>query len=117
MSLRTAGVIARHELRRVLRDPALIAFGLALPALLMFLIGSTFYGSSSIEIGVLDLDRSPASARMVERLDGFEGVGLRHYERRATLARDVRTRARDAGLVIPNGFGADADAGRAEVEV
>src|SRR5690606_867866 len=117
MSIRAAVTVARHALLRVVRDPPLLVFGIGLPALLMFLIGSTFYGGGSVDLGVLDLDRTPASSRMVERLEQLDGVELHRYDRVATLRRDVRTSTRTAGFVIPDGFEAASAAGTAEVGV
>ena len=110
-------VIARHELLRLLRDRVLLVFGVGLPALIMLLVGSTFGGAGTIEIGVLDRDGSPASRAVVERLEAIDGVDVQIYEQETTLRRDVRTTARQAGLVVPKGYGEDVADGRGRIDL
>jgi ABC-2 type transport system permease protein len=115
--LRTAWVTARHDLRRVASERTMLVFGLALPVIIMTLVGLTFGGAGSIEVGVRDLDGSPRSAALIERLEHREGVEVKAYRDEAALRRDVRTTDTQAGLVIPAGYGEAVDAGRAEVDV
>jgi ABC-2 type transport system permease protein len=115
--LRTAWTISRHELRRLVTDPAMILFGLALPMVIIVLVGLTFGGSGTIELGVHDLDGSPRSEALISRLDHLRGVDLHVYGSESTMRRDVRTTDAQAGLVIPSGYGQDLDAGAAKVDV
>lgn len=115
--LRAAWVIAVHELLRIVRDRAMLVFGLVLPVIIITLVGLTFGGQGKIELGLLDADGSPSSHALVERLQHTEGVTLRLYRSESTLRRDVRINDTNAALVLPKGFGADVAAGAARVEL
>jgi ABC-2 type transport system permease protein len=115
--LRTAWTISANELRRLKSHKEIVVFGLALPAIIISLIGLTFGTTGSIDLGVLDLDGTARSAALVERFRGVEGVTLEVYDDRDDLRTDVRTTAIGAGLVIPAGYQDDLGIGAATVEV
>jgi ABC-2 type transport system permease protein len=98
-------------------DRALVIFGLALPVVIIVLVGATFGSAGTIHLGVLDQDGSARSAAVVHRLDGRDGIGLARRASEATLRRDVRSTALDAGIVIPKGYGAALDRGKAAIDV
>jgi ABC-2 type transport system permease protein len=121
---RAVGVIALNELRRAATDRTALFFSLALPVIIIVIIGSTFGGTPSLEVGTLDRDHSDPSATLVDALDGTEGVAVERYDSLDSLRRDVRTGTVAGGLVIPSGYGADvagtdgnADAGTATVDL
>ena len=114
MTAPVAWWITRNELRRMATDKALIIFGLALPVVIILLIGSTFGGAGRIHLGVLDEDGTASSAAVIGHLEGRVGVTLAHRHSLTTLSRDVRSSALDAGMVIPKGYGASLAAGKAQ---
>jgi ABC-2 type transport system permease protein len=115
---RAVGVIALNELRRAATDRTALFFSLALPVIIIVIIGSTFGGTPSLEVGTLDRDHSDPSAALVDTLDGTEGVAVERYDSLDSLRRDVRTGTVAGGLVIPPGYSrevADADAGTVDL--
>ena len=116
-ALRTAWTISINELRRLKSHREIVVFGLALPAIIISLIGLTFGTTGSIDLGVLDRDGSVRSAALVDRFRDLDGVTLEVYDSTDDLRTDVRTTAISAGLVIPAGYEDELAAGAAKVEV
>ncbi len=116
-ALRTAATISANELRRLRSHKEILVFGLALPVVLITLIGLTFGTTGSIDIGILDRDGSARSAALVERFRGVDGVVLEEFDDLREMRQDVRTTGIAAGLVIPEGYAADVDRGAGMVEV
>jgi ABC-2 type transport system permease protein len=114
--LRTAGIVAGHELRRLVADKAILVFGLGLPIVIITLVGLTFGGQGRIDVGVIDLDHSARSAALIGRLEHRDGVEVRVYRSERNLRRDVRTGDLQAGMLVPDGYGEAVDAGAAEVQ-
>ena len=108
-ALRAVATIAGSELRRTFRDRTAVFFLLVVPLAIILLIGTTFGGSDSLDVGVVDHDRSDESRALVDGLAAIEGVAT--YGSTDTLRRDVRSGAVGAGVVIPDGYGADLAAG------
>jgi ABC-2 type transport system permease protein len=113
--LRTAWIVGRHEMRRLIADKAILVFGLGLPIVIITLVGLTFGGAGRIDVGVIDLDHTARSTALVERLEHRDGVDVRHYRSEHNLRRDVRTGDLQIGMVVPAGYGGDVDAGSATV--
>lgn len=110
MTARSAIVtIAGSELRRTFRDRTAVIFLLGLPVAIILIVGITFGGADSLDVGVVDHDGTAASRTLVDGLDRIEGVET--YGSTETLRRDIRSGAVGAGVVIPEGYGADLDAG------
>ncbi|HEY8527896.1 MAG TPA: ABC transporter permease [Acidimicrobiales bacterium] len=117
--MRTVAVIALHELRRTATDRVVLFFAVALPIVITVIIGSTFGGTESLDVGVLDRDDTARSRELVASLDEADGVAVERYDSPAELRRDVRTGAVAAGVVVPTGYGRDVDRtdGSATVEL
>ena len=114
-----AGVwaIVVNEQRRLLAHKEIALFVLALPLIIITLIGLTFGTTGAIDLGVLDEDGSARSRSLVERFRDVDGVDLRIYTDEGALREDVRATAIQAGLLIPAGYARDLAAGRAELDV
>ncbi len=108
---RAIATIAALSIRRTVRDRVALFFIVALPVTIMFIIGSTFGSMEDFGVAVLDRDGSSASADLVAALDANEGIGIERFDSIDDLRREVRTGSLDAGLVIPDGYGAGLDAG------
>ena len=110
------GAIVGNELRRITRDRTGMFFIVVLPFLIIVVVGSVIPGGSGIRLAVVDVDGSPASASLVDRLADTPGVDLDVVQDRTDLERDLRLDRFDAGLVVPEGLG-DRVAGGEEGEV
>ena len=102
--------IAAVQLRRTARDRTALFFALALPVTIIVLIGST-QGGDDLDVGIADADVSPRSAELVSALGATEGFSIETYGSIDDLERDVRTGAIAAGIVVPEGYGADLGRG------
>jgi ABC-2 type transport system permease protein len=117
-SARAVATIAANELRRTVRDRTALFFLVVLPVVIIVLIGVTFGGAQGVDVGVIDRDGTPASESLVAALDRNDGLDVRRVDSLDELRRDVRTGAVSAGLVVPDGYGADlARGGDATVEL
>ncbi len=115
--LRAVWAICRHDLLRMAREKSMLVFGLALPVVIITLVGLTFGGVGSLDIGVQDLDGSPRSSALVDRLEGLDGVTVRRYDDVDSMRRDVRITTLQAALIVPEGYGERVDEGSAQVDV
>jgi ABC-2 type transport system permease protein len=107
--------IAVNELHRLIADRTIIFFGLAMPVAIILLVGSTFGGAATIPIGVLDADRSPASAALVDAFGDADQVEVHEYRSMRNLRRDVRTGGLYLAVVVPAGYARDVDQGDASL--
>lgn len=110
-AMRAIATIAANEVRRVARERVAMFFIVVLPIVIILIIGTTFGATDTVEIGVVDLDGSDASASLVAALDRRDGVTVDRYDALRTLRRDVRLGSVAAGLVVPAGYGDAIDRG------
>jgi ABC-2 type transport system permease protein len=108
---RAIGTIAALFLRRTVRDRVALFFVVALPVVIILIIGTTFGSMESFDVGVLDRDDTAASADLVADLDRGEAIGVERFDSLDALRREVRTGTLSAGLVVPEGYGAGLDRG------
>jgi ABC-2 type transport system permease protein len=105
--------IAGNELRRVARDRVALIVGIAVPIVIMLVVGSAFGSEDdALDVGLLDRDRTPASADLVASLEDAGGLSVTTYDDPDDLRLDVRTDVVNAGLVVPRGYGDDLERGR-----
>jgi ABC-2 type transport system permease protein len=105
-TVRAIAAIAFNEIRLIARDRVALFFVVALPAAIMFIIGSTFGGMESLQVGVLDRDDTASSRALVAALDRGDGLDVERFDSLDGLRREVRTGTVGAGLVVPDGYGA-----------
>ena len=110
-AMRAIATIAANEVRRVARERVAMFFIVVLPIVIILIIGTTFGATDTVEVGVVDLDGSDASASLVAALDRRDGVTVDRYDALRTLRRDVRLGSVAAGLVVPAGYGDAIDRG------
>jgi len=113
MSPRRTLAILRKEFRHIFRDLRLFFLVTVSPAFLLFLLAHVFVlDVQQIAVAVWDLDRSPLSRRMVAAVtaDGEFRVQawVASYSELEQLLRAGRV---DCGLVIPEGFARQLEAG------
>lgn len=96
--------VARTELRRIVRDRTGLFFIVVLPLLVIVVIGASI-GSvgGAARIGVLDLDGTPASERLIADLDASDRLDVTFVSEQEELAVDVRLDRLRAGLIVPEG--------------
>lgn len=113
MSPHRALAILRKEFRHIFRDLRLFFLVTVSPAFLLFLLAHVFVMDvQRIEIAVWDLDRSPLSLRMITVLTSNGEFRIRAWvHSSAELEEWLRTGRVDGGLVIPNGFARQLEAG------
>ncbi len=96
--------LTRTELARIVRDRTGLFFILVLPVLVIVVIGSSIGSvSGAATIGVLDLDRTAASAQLIADLDASDELEVVTADDRESLAVDVRLDRLRAGIIVPAG--------------
>ncbi len=115
MNLRRSGAVARKEFLHILRDPRSLAMALALPALMLLLFGwALTLDVDRLPTLVYDQDESPASRRLIARLEGSRYFELGGYPRSYSSIEDQILRGNSLiAMIIPPEFDADLRAGRA----
>jgi ABC-2 type transport system permease protein len=115
--VRTALLVAAHEIRLRIRDRSVIILGFIAPFALSAIMGLAFGGSSGskVRVALADDDHSLLSQRIVSGdLRPQTGAGLRLIDvpDGSTARRKVHGNHADTAIVIPPGFGAAVAAGR-----
>jgi drug efflux transport system permease protein len=115
MSPRRFTAILRKELLHIFRDPRNLFLVTVSPAFLLFLLGYIFsFEVTQLRLAVVDLDHTPLSRRYVAVLtDDQDFVLARTLDRYDAVEPLLRAGQIDVGLVIPPGFAATINAGRA----
>jgi len=111
-----AFVIARKDLRQRLRDRSAIVVGLVAPIGIAAVMSLAFRGIDTFHftLGVVDADRGPLAAALVDSLHQPELAGVvttRPLPSRTLAIAEVRAKKVAAALVIPAGFSAGAESG------
>ena len=109
---RAIATIGVKGIRSVVRDRVALFFIVALPVVIILIIGSTFGSMESFQLGVLDRDGTAASRDLVDQLDDREGIAVERFDSLDDLRREVRTGSAAVGIVIPDGYGAGLDSGQ-----
>lgn len=105
--------ISATSLRRLARDRLALFMMLALPVLIIIVIGSTIGGGArNLPIGVVDNDGSDTARRFVDAIAADDGAEVKRYDDLTSLERDIRTSTLVAGVEIPPGFGDRLAAGQ-----
>lgn len=115
MNLRRTRAVARKEFLHILRDPLSLIMALALPILMILLFGYALtLDVDRIPTIVYDSDQSPASRELIARFGGsryFEILGAANdYQ---TIERKIDRDECMLGIVIPQDYARDLEAGRA----
>ena len=108
-------LVARRELRRIARRPALSFFVLAFPVLVFLMLASIFRAGvpTDLPVAVLDLDRSALSRQIVQAVDAAPEVAVAHRPHDLSEARRLLLSGQAYGVVlVPAEFERDLRAGR-----
>jgi len=114
MSLVRAIAIARVNLVRLLRDRLGLFFIVALPMIIIFVIGLQFGAGFQSRIGLRVVDPGPLASALEERLS--DDWTIERYESEAELRDDVTTGRLSAGIALPDQYDQRLTAGE-EVSV
>lgn len=108
-------LVARRELRRIARRPALSFFVLAFPLLVFLMLASIFRAGvpTDLPVAVLDQDRSSLSRQIVQAVDAAPEVAVAHRPLDLSQARHLVLSGQAYGVVlVPAEFERDLRAGR-----
>ena len=110
--------IIGKELRSFASDPQQLFFSFLMPIAIIAMMVGAFGGGQTVSITgyVVDLDLSPQSAALIERLDEVEGITVRLLDPAEAPARLERSDISNY-LVIPDGFAAAIEAGNINLGV
>ena len=114
--------ITIKELKQLRRDPVSLVLTIMFPILLIgifIVIASAFSATSHhIPVVVADLDGSPASKALLDKLTSSRFISVTQLVQTQNQALDAVNRGQALGaIVIPQGFGSDLVTGRAFVVV
>jgi ABC-2 type transport system permease protein len=107
-------VLAKKDLKRLVREPASLFMLLIFPLVLTLAFGVAFggigsSGPSDFQIGLANLDSGSShpewTNRLIGNLTSTDGIVLRQYNDNATGQSDLIQGNLDAFIVIPSGFG------------
>ena len=106
-ALRRIGALAHKEILHIVRDVRFIYLALGLPVVLLVLFGYAIsFDLDLLPIGVVDLDRSPASRRLTEAVTASEAFRVAAVLHDPELVEPRFRRGEfKAALVIPKDFG------------
>jgi ABC-2 type transport system permease protein len=105
-----AWAIARNITRAGSRDPRLLFFAIAMPLLIIVLVGSLFGGSATrVPLGVVEQDASASASALVAGLRASPNVKVKTYGSISALRREVRRGRMTAGLIVTPTYGTARD--------
>lgn len=110
--MRPALAFTAVVLGRLLRDRVSLFFMVALPVIVIVIVGGTFGGPGTIDVGLVAGRPGPVGTRLVRALERAPGISLHRYADVETLRRAARRESVRAGVVIGAGVEAAARAGR-----
>jgi len=106
-------VIAGNNIRRLVRQPVMLFTTLALPFLVILVVGSALAGNhDTLAVGVVSHAHDDLATGLVADLRASNALSVRSYGSDASLELAVRRGQTDAGVIIPAGYGAALRAGR-----
>ena len=111
--------IARISILRTFRDRMGLFFIVALPMILVIVLGLTYGGMNAARVGVADEDGGPLASALIGDLRTTDvPLEVRHYGTAADLRDAVERGFVEIGLAVPSGYEAAIRAGgQAQVEV
>jgi ABC-2 type transport system permease protein len=114
--LRSILVIGGNNLRRLLRDPIMLFTTLALPFMVILVVGIALGGSQNrLNTGVVSHAGDSVAGALVTSLKSSSALQVTTFDSDAALDRAVRLGQVDAGIVIPDGYGPALEDGRTPV--
>lgn len=110
--LRSVLVIAGNNLRRLIRQPIMLFTTLALPFMVIAVVGIALGGSQNrLDTGVVSHASDAAAAALVASMESSTALHVTTYGSDSALDLAVRLGQVDAGIVIPSGYGPELENG------
>jgi ABC-2 type transport system permease protein len=111
--------IARVSMLRTFRDRTALFFIVALPMILVIVLGLTYGGMSGARVGVADEDRSAMSSALIADIRATDvRLEIRRFDTMADLRDAVERGFVELGVAVPAGYEAAVRSGaRAQVEI
>jgi ABC-2 type transport system permease protein len=102
----TSLVFASTSLRRIVRDRTALFFLLALPILVMLIVGLVARGYGSFRVGVVDegLGRGQLAQELITAFDKAPSLTVRMLSSRDTAATAIRRGEISAAIIVPAAF-------------
>jgi ABC-2 type transport system permease protein len=114
----TALAIAKASLLRVARDRTALFFIIALPILVIIIIGATVRGLSSFRVGVVDLGSGPSGQDIVAGMQHSGDLKIHPYPSISSVTKAVARGEVSVGVVLPAGMDTSLRAGQpVDIEV
>ncbi len=106
------------QFKMLLRNKALMISSLGLAVVSMLIFGSLFGNANSqpLTVGVVDLDKSPASSQVIAAMQNNEALKVIPGEQ-TRLVDELKKGQRSAVVVIPPGFGSGLGQSTAQVQL
>ena len=102
MSVRSSLAIASANMVRLFRDRLGLFFVVALPLIIIFVLGLQFGSGFRARVGVVVVERGPLASQLVERLQADWEVTA--YSSEGELREDVESGRLQAGVVLPSRY-------------
>ncbi len=98
--------IALVDLKRIARDRTALFFTLALPLIIILVIGlvTQRFEEATMPVGITGPTDTPLAAELAERIDTGPAVELQRFADADALRRAVRRGVVAAGIVVPDGY-------------
>lgn len=100
----TALTIARTSLKRYLRDRTAMFFVVALPILVIVLVGATARGFDTLRVGVVATIEGPLAADLLEALEESPALEVVHFETRSEAATAARRGEVVVAVIVPDAY-------------
>lgn len=100
----TALTIASTSLRRYLRDRTAMFFVVALPVLVIVIIGATATGFDHFRIAVVDHDSGPLGQALTSALDRSPALEVQHFDTESAAATAARRGEVTVAVIVPPGY-------------
>lgn len=108
----TALTFTAASLRRVARDRTGLFFFVALPVIVIFLIGAAVRGFEQFQVGVIAYDDGPLGTAIASDLRDEPKISVHHFSGEDAARTALRRGEVSAVLVVPAHFDADVRAGQ-----
>lgn len=111
--MKTFWKLVSANLKMTLRDRIAVFWMVLFPIMLMLVLGAIFgrSGEANLNVGVVDLDRSPASIAIVSAMEQVEAFTMKKGAEKELLE-ELEDAKLNAVLVISKGFMSDIESGR-----
>ena len=111
MNMQRVAALAKKELKKTIREPAVLFMIFLFPIVFVFAFGASFggfggSGTTTYQVGVVNLDGNDAHAQaFIDSLSATEIVNVNIYNDNSTAQTDLAQGKMQALIIIPESFG------------